>query len=446
MSIRYENMKSRHASLVFTVGIVAPPLESRAYEFYNQDGQKLNAQIDAIFSAFCSGESYAALGMMDSGPSIWREGFIKYGLNESRKLRNHSRLYDAISLLSSGTWGDGDAAGFTEGTERRTAVEDSYLGWGSGSIFPSFGENVIVVSVSRQDIIVADEFLIKGDALNSGYVDLDYKFDRGGAYYSAPRKQCDRTAMLGIGGEKGWRGNLMWLNSDNRVQVEKKLGISTLRHVAAESTLGLPYIKGLDVNERYIPPFQLERDDMQTVSPGGGSSLGVEILNLVVEYATQNRDSGRENAWYIEGGWTFASVQWSPKATHRFSRFSESFDSLFYGNSRGYGAWFQGKVTSNYARTFNSNTRTHHFGSKINPREDLTIGALYFDLDPVDHSLANLGGCEFDGYTKVAVTDHVSSVRYLGCISQKKAASQRGLPLDSEDINTYVQLIVGTSF
>lgn len=446
MPFKSESKKFGYTSMALAVGALALPLESRAYELYSQGGNVLNSKVEAVFAAMHSDESYATTGTRDSGSSNWREGFIKYGLNGSSELVSQSSVYGAFSLLSSGTWGNGDAAGFTEGTERRTAVEDAYLGWRSGSLFPTLGENGIEFSAGRQEVIVGDGFLIKGDALNFGDVDLGENYDRGGAYYLAARKAFDKTAVLRVGGEKGWRGDLMWLASDNRAQADTKLAVATLEHVADEGTLGLTYIKGLDVDERFATPFQLERDDMQTVSLRGAGSLGVKNLNLAFEYATQDRDSGRENAWYLEGSWTFADIPWSPTATYRYSRFSQSFDPLFYGLSRGYGTWFQGEVASNYAGPFNSNTRVHHVGLKVTLRENLTLGALYFDFDTIDRSLGNLGGREFDLYAELAVNEHVFISPVVGFYKPEKSANQGGLQLGGDDTNTYLQLIVGTSF
>lgn len=110
----------------------------------------------------------------------------------------------------------------------------------------------------------------------------------------------------------------MWLKSDNRAQAETELAIATLEHIAEPGTLGLTYIRGLDVNERFATSAQIERDGMDTVSLRGTGSLGVENLNLSFEYVTQDRRSGRENAWYLEGSWTFADVPWSPTATYRY--------------------------------------------------------------------------------------------------------------------------------
>ena len=42
-----------------------------------------------------------------------------------------------------------------------------------------------------------------------------------------------------------------------------------------------------------------------------------------------------------------------------------------------------GEVAGNYAGPFNSNTGVHHVGLKATPREDITVGALFFDFDTV---------------------------------------------------------------
>ncbi|MCQ5134626.1 hypothetical protein NE541_16555, partial [Coprococcus eutactus] len=66
---------------------------------------------------------------------------------------------------------------------------------------------------------------------NLGKADLGANFDRGGAYYLAARKAFDRTAVLRLGGKQGWRGDLMWLKSDNHYQADTSLAVANLEHV-----------------------------------------------------------------------------------------------------------------------------------------------------------------------------------------------------------------------
>ncbi|WP_430472540.1 hypothetical protein [Zestomonas insulae] len=433
-------------ALALATGCALASLSSSAYELYNQDGSVLNADLEAVFGIMHSDESYAIAGTRSPGSVAWREGYIKYGLSGSQALAGAGSLYGAFNLVSSGTWGDGDAAGFTLGSERRTAVEGAYLGWRSGDLFPALGEDGVDISGGRQVLKIGDGFLLNGDSVNFGDADLGDDFDRGGAYYLAARKAFDQTGVLRLGGAKGWRGDLLWLQSDNRAQAETELAALTVEHVADIGTLGVDWIRTLDVNERFASEAQLERKDMDTVSVRGTGGLGVENLNLAFEYATQDRDSGREDAWFLEGSWTFADVAWSPTATYRYSRFSEAFDPLFYGFSRGYGTWYQGEVAANYAGPFNSNTAVQHVGLKATPRENVTIGALFFDFDTLDRDLGDLSGRELDLYVEWAVNDHLVVSPLVGFYKPESSADEGGVQLGGDDLNSYLQLTVATFF
>ncbi|TDF84015.1 hypothetical protein [Pseudomonas sp. H9] len=436
---------SPRTRLALTLALLAG--SSQAHELYNQNGSVLNADLEALFGVFHSDESYAIGSSRQPGSSAWREGYVKYGLSASQTLADTGSLYGAFNLLSSATWGDGDAAGLTLGSERRTAVEDAYLGWRSASLFPALGENGVDISGGRQMLTLGEGFLIQGDPVNLGKVDLGANFNRGGAYYLAARKAFDRTAVLRLGGADGLRGDLMWLKSDNHYQADTELAIANLEHVSETTTVGLSWIHGLDVDQRYASILGLtERDGMDTVSLRGRSSLGIKDLQVAGEYVTQDKDSGRENAWYLESAWTFSDVLWSPTATYRYSRFSETFDPLFYGASRGYGTWFQGEVAANYAGPFNSNSQVHHVGLKATPRENLTLGALYFDFATLDKDRGNLGGRELDLYVEWMVNDHLLISPLIGFYKPERSAEDGGLQLGSLDTNTYLQLLVGTFF
>ncbi|MOA11477.1 hypothetical protein D3C78_1314210 [compost metagenome] len=173
----------------------------------------------------------------------------------------------------------------------------------------------------------------------------------------------------------------------------------------------------------------------------------MENLNLAFEYASQDKERDREDAWYVEGSWTFADVPWSPTATYRYSRFSEAFDPLFYGFNRGYGTWFQGEVAANYAGPFNSNTQVHHVGLKATPLENLTVGALYFDFDTLDRDFTpDFSGRELDLYLEWMVNDHLMISPLLGFYQPERSAENGGVQLGGDDTNLYSQLTVATFF
>lgn len=427
--------------------LIGTALPAAAAELYADDDTHLQGSLEGAFGIFHSRENYAPSGRLQEGSSSWREGYVKYGLSLDQGLGNMGSSYGAFSLLSSASWGDGDAAGFSDGSERTTKIEDAYLGWRSGNLFEVLGEDGVDVSFGRQNVMVGDGFLINGDALNIGKGLNDGEFNRGGGYYLAPRKAFDQTAVLRLGGKQGWRGDLMWLKSDNRAQAKTELYVGTLEHVADAGTVGLTYIRTRDVDERYASPSQLQRKGMETYSLRAAGNAGVENLSLSGEYAWQDRDQGAdEKAWYLEVGWTFADVAWSPTLTYRYSRFSEGFDPLFYGFSRGFGTWFQGEVAGNYAGPFNTNSRVHHVGLRATPLENLSIGALWFDFDTIDQTRGDFSGRELDFYAELGLTENLVVMPVVGLYQPSKSAEEGGAQLGNDDRNLYSQLVFAFHF
>ena len=432
------------STLALLLGAAFP---AGAVELYADADTRVQANLEAVFGLFHSRENYAPSGRLEEGSSSWREGYVKYGLSFEQGLAGVGSSYGALSMLSSATWGDGDAAGFSDGSERTTKIEDAYLGWRSGNLFEALGEDGVDVSFGRQNVMVGDGFLINGDALNIGKGLADGEFNRGGAYYLAARKAFDQTAVLRLGGQQGWRGDLMWLKSDNRAQAKTELYVGTLEHVADAGTVGLTYIRTRDIDERYASPSQLQRKSMETYSLRAAGNAGVENLSLSGEYAMQDRDQGTdEHAWYLEAGWTFADVAWSPTLSYRYSRFSEGYDTLFYGFSRGYGTWFQGEVAGNYAGPFNTNSRVHHVGLRASPVENLSVGALWFDFDTLDRGRGDFSGRELNLYAQWGLTENLVVMPVVGLYQPKKSAENGGAQLGNGDRNLYSQLVFAFHF
>lgn len=440
-------MKRTHpcvrAALVALLAM-APPLAAHA--LYSDDDTHVNAELSATFGLFHSQQSYAQ-ARTQPGSVSWQEGVLKYGLSADQVLGGLGHGYAGLSAVSTGTWGDGDAAGWTDGSERRTRLENAYLGWRSGSLFPALGENGLDVSFGRQTVRVGDGFLVSGDAISFGNGISDGALDRGGAYYLAGRSAFDRTVVVRIGGDSGWRGDLMRLQSDNPGQAKAKLDVGTLEHVSASGTVGLTYIKVTDTDD----PFGLypNRDGMKVYSLRGQGNAGVEGLFLSGEYAREKQLAGNENAWYLEAGWTFAGVAWTPALGYRYSRFSEGYDPLFYGNGRNgaLGTWFQGEVSANYAGPFNTNARVHHLELALTPLPPLVLGALFHRYLALDRSTrADTSGRELDLYAAWTLNDHVTVIPLLGWYKPDRSAGQGGIQLGGTRTNLYSQLVLAVSF
>ena len=423
-------------------------LKAEAYELYSSDKGAVNADFELALGAFHSRKSYAQSSDIKTGSKDWQESYAKYGFSGWFATGDAEQsTYGALNWLSSATYGQGDAAGWTDGTERTTKIEDAYLGWKSGNVFSLLGKDGLDLSVGRQNVIVGDGFLIAGDALNLGKSFGDGKFNRGGAYYLTGRKAFDETAVIKIGGKEGLRSDLMWLKSDNPAQGKAEIVAGTLENVNALGTVGLTYLKVTDTDEAF--DF-IDRKGTRTVSVRAQGNLGHPNLFLSGEYARQHRNStGDENAWYTEAGWTFSDIAWRPYVSYRFSRFSEGYDTLFYGNFRALGTWFQGEVASNYSGPFSTNTRIQQVGLTLTPTDKLTLGALAYRFDSLSSTtgaFSNLDGKELDVYAMWQVTDHISAIPLVGFYKPDKDVESGGSQLGDNRTNVYSQFILQVKF
>lgn len=438
-------LKTRSLSKAVCLGIALLIADSsaQAYELYADNDTKVTGNFLAVYGMFNSRKNYDGT----TGGSSWREGFIKYGLSVDQTLGGLGSVYGTANLVSSGTWGDGDAAGLTDGTERTTKFDEAFAGWRSGDLFPVLGKDGVDLSFGRQIITLGDGFIINDDGLNLGKGVADGEFNRGGAYYLAARHAFDETAVVRLGGKEGVHGSLMWIKSDNRAQAKTEMAASTLEYTAAAGTLGLTSIHGINVDDRFASDFQKQREGMNIYSLRGAGNAGIENAHFSFEYAWQDKDAGPEKAWYTEAGYTFADLPWSPDLTYRYSRYSKDWDSMFNGVSRGYGTWFQGEVAGNYAGPLNSNTAIQHVALKVKPVAPVTVGVLFFDYKTLHKSDAlNLDGRELDLYAEWAVSEHLIVTPLVGLYKPNKDESNGGNQVGGNGTNLYSQLTVAVPF
>jgi len=451
--------RSRLARGVFTMAALVAAGQACAYGLYEDESTVLNFDLEAAVGVFNSSNAYSQVLRTEDASPTWQEGYAKYGLSGAYAFDGAGSVYAAFNLLSSATRGDGDAGGFTTGKEEDTQVEDAYIGWRSGDLVPWLGEDGIDLSFGSQTFVIGDGFLINGDSLNFGegfepLADAGIApngLSRGGAYWLAARKAFDQTAILRLGGETGVHLDGFWLDSDNKAQAEMELAGANLEYRdETYGTLGLTYLKGLDVDDESAEFLGYQhRDGQETLAVRANGSLGVENLFLSAEYVDQdNGDNyvgdGDDHAWYTEAGWTFLAAPWTPKLTYRYSTFSDGFDPLFFGFNRGYGTWFQGEVAANYAGPFNSDTDVQHVGLTLTPAPTVELGALFFDFD--DAGQGFLDGNEFDLYAQWVVNEHLVLSPLVGFYTPDKSAADGGTQIGDDDTNIYSQVIAIVTF
>lgn len=424
-----------------TLGIVAQfgSIAASAYELYNEGDTSLDFNFTAMYAWLTSQESYFG----KDGRSTWQEGFAKYGLSGATGFSGGS-LYGGVAGLSSATWGNGDAGGNTDGNEDDTTWEEAYIGWKSADLFPVLGHNGVDVSLGRQGLIIGDGFVIKNDGLAYGQPFGD-KYDRGGAYYLAARQAFNKTAVVRLGGDKGLRADLAWVESDNPGQSETRFALANIEHVSDAGTLAFMHLKGLGVDENTMFANHLERDGLKLYSLRGTTSAGIDNLFLSGEYVIEDKKTAA-NAGYAEVGYTLADLPWSPTLTYRYARYSKAYDGMFTGFKRGYGTWIQGEVAGNYSGPFSSNTRINHVGIKASPSESLTIGALYFDFDTIDKSQGDSSARELDFYAEWMPTPNYYISPTVGLYDPKRSLAQGGTQTADSKLSVYAQVTFGVFF
>ncbi|MBU0376087.1 hypothetical protein KN516_22160, partial [Acinetobacter baumannii] len=204
-------------------------------------------------------------------------------LNAEQKIGELGSIYSKANLVSAGTWGDGDAAGFTDGDERATKIEDAFVGWKSGDLIPWLGHNGLDISFGRQSICFGDGFLICADAPNVGHSPLlGEAFNRkgGGTYYLAGHRNFKDTVVVKLGNQEGLHGSLSTFKSNNAIQAYSKFYAATLDYTdTKKGTLGFTYLHNESIDQAFakqVSSILSDREGMNVYSLRGLGSLGIE--------------------------------------------------------------------------------------------------------------------------------------------------------------------------
>ncbi|WP_421866580.1 alginate export family protein [Motiliproteus sp.] len=435
-----KKIKALPLALPLSVLLALGVTPAQAAEIHNQNGNSLQFNVEAMLGVFSLDENYSGT----PGSRNWQEGYIKTDLVGESQL-DVGTLYGGAGLIALGTRGDGDGLGISTGDEADVDLENLFAGWRSAS-------GVFDISIGRQTFQLGDGFLIAGDKVSPGEGFGD-NIDRGGAYYLAGRSSFSNTAIARIDPQGPVRGDLFWLQSDNKYQQKTELAGVNLEWVNDElGTLGVSYFEVTDLEEGTGLSLFDQRKGLEVTSLRGQGSAGVENLFLSFEYVDQSGgDTAVKNdaqGWYVELGYTFADVWGSPSLNYRYAEFSgddsstaknEAFDPLFYGFTRGFGTWYQGEVASNYAGPFSSGNDVSRIELTLSPREDLMIGAQYWKFDKQDDA-ADLSGDEIDLYALWSINDNWVFSPMIGYYDPK--GSDVIAAQGNDDSNLYLQAVL----
>ena len=396
------------------------------------DNVSIKPVLELTAGAFYSDKSYNNPDA--SGDVSWQEAYAKYGF-EAEVQHDGGTFYGSAIGISSGTFGDGDAGGMTTGQERKTSLEEWTAGWRNGS-----AENASFdIRAGRQNIQIADGFVVAGDALNMGKGLADGELNRGGGYYLAARRSFDFAVQMKLQLNEQLKTQWYYLESDNKAQYQPTLWATDWQYQSGSSNLGLTYLQVTDLKD---PNQESLRDDLKNVALRAKTQVNTQLA-FNAEYVYQDLKHHEENAWYAALNYTFDQLPYQPVLGYRYSSFSENYDPLFYGNTdAGFGTWFQGEVAGNYAGPFSSNARIHQLSLQASVKENLHLGVLAYQFDTIKKANENLDGHEVDAFAVWSPTANINVIPLVGWYKPKKDISEGGSQVGGTGGNTYAQLIL----
>jgi hypothetical protein len=250
-------------------------------------------------------------------------------------------------------------------------LEDAYLGWTSGDLFPSLGENALDLSVGSQPYQVGTGFLIWDGATDGG---------SRGAYWISPREAFRLTgiARLTTG---PFSGEIAYFQPNDDPNTHTRVAGVNLEYAFGErATLGAGYWNVFDSDDERrdgLNVFDL-RVEVTPLARLPGLKVSGEIVH--------EKNGSLNDSWggYAEIGYDFEGVPWTPHLSYRFAAFSgddgsgdnETFDPLFYGFPD-WGTWYFGEIVGEYVGS-NRNANVHTLRLRAHPSEAITANLLYY--------------------------------------------------------------------
>jgi Alginate export len=346
-----------------------------------------------------------------AAPSISFEYLLDDVPTDSAK---SSRLYGTLSVIGTATLGYGDAVAGTSTTSFHPAYlwpEDAFIGWKSGGLLPDLGDNAIDISIGNQPLSIGDGLVINGAVNNA--------FQRA-AFYTSPRSAFQKTVVLKLDPSElvPLRGTFFHLEDVSNQSLlrgldqpkSQLLGGSIdwhgdarpdkLGNLADMWVMTGTYFQIYRSDQTPLGNISANRDGLNVFSARAAGSFLPFDRNILffAEYVAQINDRpGRKtnaNGWYVEPGYQFTDVPWSPIVTVRYASFSgdndptgggtkHSYDPLFYGaggRGLGPGTWYLGEIYGWYQQGL-TNITVEQVSLRASPTEQLNIGANYYHID-----------------------------------------------------------------
>lgn len=318
------------------------------------------------------GGEVSTLGLPVDKDGERSEGYVEPSIAFEAKTATSGEFFGKASGVGSATRGDVDAGGFSRGDPEDFDWEDGYVGWRSGNVLPNLSQNALAISYGRQPFMVGNGFLI-GDG----------HFDQGpeGAVLTGPRTAFDWTliAQLDVGDFHADLFNLRGRQDFDEAGISERTTLKGANFEWRSKIHGTFGVAGFKVEDSSMD----SRDgmDVYDVRASFAPFKSIPEALLSAEYAWQDNSDVdiRGRAWYLEVKRSFSDVKWTPAIAYRYSKYSQNFDSLYYGYGGDWGSWYQGEIVGEYM-LFNSNQKVHMLKFDAYPLQVLRVGAVAYDI------------------------------------------------------------------
>jgi hypothetical protein len=380
------------ASSWLAASALAEPLEpppepgTKAIDLYLRSPGDSNSWIRPTFRAdagmFFESNAWAGndRNLIGDDSSHWGEFGVIPGLEGQLSLAEGATLRSRFSGVFTTTQFGLDAAGsnFDDRHPRDWTLEDAYVGWASGDLFPSLGKDAIDLSVGSQPYQAGTGFLFADGGTDGGS-------ERGG-YWLGLRKAFRFTTIARL--KTGpWLAEAMFLRPYDEPNTSTKVRGVNLEYAFGErAKLGGGYwnVYDSDVERRDGLDVYDLRGEVRPFVRLPGFGLAGEIV--------REDNSSLNNSWggYGEVSYDFGDdVGCAPYVAYRYVSFqgdsgsgdNRAFDPLFYGFTD-WNQWYLGEILGEYVAT-NRNANVHVVRLRANPVESVTaqLYYLYFRLD-----------------------------------------------------------------
>jgi hypothetical protein len=367
-------------------------------------------------------------GVVQDYGDRWMEGFIKPALSGSYTFSSSSQIYGTLSAVGERTYAN---APLRVGLDNSSFLpEDLAIGWRSGSVFDSLGENALDVVIGRVPYTLGHGLLLWDGAAEGG--------SRGG-YWSNARKAFEFGAVVRFRPRQHTL-ETFYLVKDDLPENEtgsRVWGTNYEYRPDEHSTFAATYMKweaGPD-----ITPL---RDGLNVYNLRAYTAPipAMRSLSFEVEYAAErNAEALTADAWTAGAAYELSAVAWAPTLTYRYARFegddpataaSESFDPLFLG-FYDWGTWWQGEIAGEYFIA-NSNLQSHLLRLHLTPTEALGTGLIGFKF-LLDRPSAYAPGVtdrnlaiEIDWYADWKINEHFTA-NFVAAFANPQGAVQQAI-------------------